>query len=83
MQNLAGAGTLAGIGSGSGSGTTSNSIGSSLAGQPLASLMDVGSEQLKQLIRNPAAYSADALNKLSNSVTSTVTSLLGAEGQAG
>jgi hypothetical protein len=52
--------------------------------------MDAGlaSGELAKLIRNPAAYSADAINKLSSSVSSTVATtvnslLAGREGQAG
>ena len=52
--------------------------------QPLSSLMDVSSGEIAKLLRNPAAYSAGAINKLSSSVTSTVSSLLvGKDGQPG
>lgn len=50
--------------------------------QPLAALMDVSSGEFAKLIRNPAAYSADAINKLSSSVSNTMSSLL-AQGQHG
>lgn len=54
------------------------------SGQPLATLMDVSSGEFAKLLRNPAAYSAGALGKLSNSVTSTMSSLLvGKDGQPG
>lgn len=51
---------------------------------PGSSLMDVSSGEFAKLLRNPAAYSAGAINKLSSSVTSTVSSLLvGKDGQPG
>jgi hypothetical protein len=44
----------------------------------------VGSREFAKLLRNPAAYSAGAIGKLSSSVTSTVSSLLvGKDGQPG
>lgn len=52
--------------------------------QALAMLMDVSSGEFAKLLRNPAAYSAGAIGKLSSSVTSTVSSLLvGKDGQPG
>jgi len=52
--------------------------------QQLATLMDVSSGEFAKLLRNPAAYSAGAIGKLSSSVTSTVSSLLvGKDGQPG
>jgi hypothetical protein len=52
--------------------------------QALATLIDVSSGEFAKLLRNPAAYSAGAIGKLSSSVTSTVSSLLvGKDGQPG